>query len=148
MSYFNLYLSLCISTAPSMPLNFQLSAVTSSVLMANWTPPSSPDGIVKGYTVYCTVSQNQTYPEQVPTGGSTYTVFNETSQTSVYLSGLLPFTFYQCYVTANTSAGEGNPSDTNTTQTNQAGKYQTLHTLLILQFIQYSPNCIGQPTEM
>ena len=132
MSYFNLYLSLCISTVPSMPLNFQLSAVTSSVLMANWTPPSSPDGIVTGYTVYCTVSQNQTYPEQVPTGASTYTVFNETSQTSVYLSGLLPFTFYQCYVTANTRAGEGNPSDTNTTQTNHAGKYQILHTLLIL----------------
>ena len=107
-----------------MPLNLQLSAVSSSVLMATWIPPSSPNGIMTGYTVYCTVSQNQTYPEQVPTGGSTYTVFSVTSQTSVYLSGLLPFTFYQCYVTANTSVGEGNPSDTNTTQTNQAGKYQ------------------------
>ena len=107
-----------------MPLNFQLSAVSSSVLMTNWKPPSTPNGIVTGYTVYCTVSLNQTYPEQVPTGASTYTVFNVTSQTSVYLSGLLPFTFYQCYVTANTSAGEGSPSDTNTTQTNEAGKNQ------------------------
>ena len=104
-----------------MPLNFQLSVVSSSVLMANWTPPSSPNGIVTGYTVYCTISQNQTYPEQVPTGASTYTVFNVTSQTSVYLSGLLPFTFYQCYVTANTTVGEGGPSIARLSQTNQAG---------------------------
>ena len=74
-----------------------------------------------GYTVYCTVSQNQTYPEQVPIGSSTHTVINVTSQTSVYLSGLLPFTFYQCYVTANTSAGEGSPSITGISQTSQAG---------------------------
>ena len=104
-----------------MPLNFQLSAVSSSALMATWIPPSSPNGIVTGYTVYCTVSQNQTYPEQVPIGGSTYTVFNVTSQTSVYLSGLLPFTFYQCYVTANTTVGEGIPSTTVLSQTSETG---------------------------
>ena len=104
-----------------MPLNLQLSAVSSSVLMANWTPPSSPNGILTGYTVYCTVSHNQTYPEQVPIGGSTYTVFNVTSQTSAYLSGLLPFTFYQCYVTANTTVGEGRPSTTVLSQTSETG---------------------------
>ena len=109
-------------TVPSMPLKFQLSAVTFSVLMATWTPPSSPNGIVTGYTVYCTVSQNQTYPEQVPNGASTYTVFNVTSQTSVYLSGLLPFTFYQCYVTANTCAGEESSSNISIYQTSQDGK--------------------------
>ena len=125
-----------------MPLNFQLSAVTSSVLMATWTPPSSPNEIVTGYTVYCTVSLNQTYPEQVPTGGSTYTVFNVTSQTSVYLSGLLPFTFYQCYITANTSVGEGSPSDTNITQTNQAGKYQIFFAFTLI--IDITVNYIGQ----
>ena len=102
-----------------MPLNFQLSAVSSSALMATWTPPSTPNGIVTGYTVYCTVSLNQTYPEQVPTGASTYTIF---SQTSAYLSDLLPFTLYQCYVTANTSVGEGNSSISNTSQTPQDSK--------------------------
>ena len=110
------------STVPSMPLNFQLSAVSSSALMATWTPPSTPNGIVTGYTVYCTVSQNQIYPEQEPTGASTYTVFNVTSQTSAYLSGLLPFTFYQCYVTANTTAGQGNSSVPSTSQTTQDSK--------------------------
>ena len=117
-----------------MPLNFQLSAVSSSVLMATWTPPSTPNGNVTGYTVYCIVSLDQTYTEQVPTGASTYTVFNVTSQTSAYLSGLLPFTFYQCSVTANTSVGEGNFSISNTSQTNEAGMYYyTLtHSSLIL----------------
>ena len=111
-----------------MPLNFQLSAMSSSVLMANWTPPSSPNGILTGYTVYCTVSHNQTYPEQVPTGGSTYTVFNVTSQTSVYLRGLLPFTFYHCYVTANTTVGEGGSSIARLSQTNQAGNTSVINT--------------------
>ena len=105
-----------------MPLNFQLSAISSTVLMGTWAPPTTPNGIITVYTIYCTVSQNQTYPEQVPTGASNYTVINMTSQTFLYLSGLLQFTFYQCYVTANTSAGEGSTSNITISQTRQAGK--------------------------
>ena len=71
--------------------------------------------------MYCAISKNQVYPEQVPTGAFAYTVFNVTNQISVYLSGLLPFTFYQCYVTANTIAGEGSPSIISICQTSQAG---------------------------
>ena len=115
-------LTYSFSIVPSIPLNFQLFAVSSTVLAANCTPPSSPNGIVTAYTVYCTVSLNQTYPEQVPTGATPYTVFNVTNQTSVYLSGLLPFTFYQCYVTANTSVGEGSHSNIGIYQTRQGGK--------------------------
>ena len=122
-----------------MPLNFQLSAISSSVLMANWTPPSSPNGIVTGYTVYCTVSQNQTYPEQVPTGGSTYTVLNVTSQTSVYLRGLLPFTFYQCYVTANTTVGEGRLSTTVLSQTGETGTDHSMITCIYMLCIHHVP---------
>ena len=102
-------------------LDFQLSAVSSNVLIANWTKLPSSNGTVIGYKVYCVLSQNQTYPEQMPFGVSTYAVFNVTNQTSVYLSGLLPFTFYQCYVTANTIAGEGIPSIISTYQTSQTG---------------------------
>ena len=129
-----------------MPLNFQLSAVSSSVLMANWTPPSSPNGIMTGYTVYCTVSHNQTYPEQVPTGGSTYTVFNVTSQTSVYLRGLLPFTFYKCYVTANTTVGEGRPSTIVLSQTGETGIDHSMICCIYMLCIHHMPsqNCPGK----
>eukprot|EP00731_Ephydatia_muelleri_P029842 Em0021g365a len=105
---------------PSMPLNYQLSAVSSSVLLGNWTAPSTPNGIVTNYTVYCRKWQNQTYPEQIPPNPLNYTVFNVSSQPFVYLSDLQPFTFYQCYVTANTSAGEGNSSNINMAQTVEA----------------------------
>ena len=97
-------------TVPSMPLNYQLSAVSSSVLLGNWTAPSTPNGIVTNYTVYCRKWQNQTYPEQIPSNPLNYTVFIVSSQPFVYLSDLTAFTFYQCYVTASTSAGEGNSS--------------------------------------
>ena len=107
-----------------MPLNFQLSAISSTVLVGIWAPPTTPNGIITVYTIYCRVSQNQTYPEQVPTGAPNYTVVNMT--TSLYLSGLLPFTFYQCYVTANTSAGEGSPSNITVSETRQAGVFMCL----------------------
>ena len=107
-------------TVPSMPLNFQLSSVSSSVIMGTWTLPSQPNGIVIGYTVYCKKSLIQTYLEQVPVGSSNYTILS-TSQMFFMLSGLEAFTSYQCYVTANTSAGEGSPSNISTSQTNQTG---------------------------
>ena len=37
------------------------------------------------------------------------------------LSGLSPYTQYSCYVTANTSVGEGSPSATLTTLSAQSG---------------------------
>ena len=121
-------------TVPSMPLNYQLSAVSSSVLLGNWTAPSTPNGIVTIYTVYCRKWQNQTYPEQIPPTPLNYTVFNVSSQPFVYLSDLQPFTFYQCYVTAGTSAGEGNSSNINMAQTVEAGvcTYQSSMVVLLL----------------
>ena len=40
------------------------------------------------------------------------------------LSGLNPYTQYSCYVTANTSVGEGNPSNILTEQTPQSGNIE------------------------
>ena len=41
--------------------------------------------------------------------------------TEATVMGLLPFTNYDCYVTANTSVGEGLPSGTLTQRTVESG---------------------------
>ena len=72
--------------------------------------------------MYCNTSADQSYPEQkigsnVPTIRS---VVNGTTLAAT-LSGLNPYTQYSCYVTANTSVGEGNPSYVLTTRTVEGG---------------------------
>ena len=42
--------------------------------------------------------------------------------TEATVMGLLPFTSYDCFVTANTSVGEGPPSDTKTQRTVEGGE--------------------------
>ena len=42
-------------------------------------------------------------------------------QLAAVVMNLTPFTYYSCYVTATTSAGEGNPSSTKSTQTDESG---------------------------
>ena len=42
---------------------------------------------------------------------------------AVTLTGFNPYTQYSCYVTANTSVGEGSPSTILTVQTVQSGNY-------------------------
>ena len=72
--------------------------------------------------MYCNTSANQTYPEQmfgsnVPTIRS---VVNGTTLAAT-LIGLSPYTQYSCYVTANTSVGEGSPSVISTSSTVEGG---------------------------
>ena len=111
-------------TVPSSPQNFSLSPVAGSPsqLSASWSVPIPKNGIITGYSVYCNTSANQSYPEQViesdvPTIRS---VVNGTTL-AVTLTGLNPYTLYSCYVTANTSMGEGSPSTILTVQTLQSG---------------------------
>ena len=71
--------------------------------------------------MYCNTSASQAYPEQVigqniPTIRS---VVNGTTLAVTFSSGLSPYTQYSCYVTANTSAGEGSPSVIVTTRTGE-----------------------------
>ena len=91
-------------------------------LSASWSAPIPKNGIITGYSVYCNTSANQSYPEQV-IGSNLPTIVSVVNGTTeaVNFTGLNPYTQYTCYVTANTSAGEGSPSNIVTVQTVQSG---------------------------
>ena len=111
-------------TVPSSPQNFSLSPVAGSPsqLSASWSVPIPKNGIITGYSVYCNTSANQSYPEQV-IGSNVPTIISVVNGTTlaVTLTELNPYTQYSCYVTANTSMGEGSPSTILTVQTLQSG---------------------------
>ena len=112
-------------SVPSSP-NFTLSPVAGSptVFSANWSAPIPKNGIITGYTVYCNSSASQAYPEKVigPNIPSIRSVANGTTLALTFSTGLNPYTQYSCYVTANTSAGEGSPSAVMTAQTVEDGE--------------------------
>ena len=72
--------------------------------------------------MYCNTSANQAYPEQM-IGSNVPTIRSAVNGTTLAttLTGLNPYTQYSCYVTANTSVGEGSPSTISTIQTSQSG---------------------------
>ena len=70
--------------------------------------PSSPNGIILYYSIHCTTS----LPTVVVSGDATMAT----------LTDLIPFTHYECYITANTSMGEGEPSNTSIAQTVEDGE--------------------------
>ena len=111
---------------PSSPQNFSLSAIAGSPsqLSASWSAPIPKNGIITGYSVYCNTSANQSYPEQV-IGSNVPTIRSALNGATlaVALTALNPYTQYICYVTANTSVGQGSLSTTLTMQTFQSGKY-------------------------
>ena len=80
------------------------------------------NGIITAYSVYCNTSANQSYPEQV-IGSNVPTIMSVVNGTTLAdkLTGLNPYTQYSCYVTANTSVGEGSPSSIVTVQTAESG---------------------------
>ena len=106
-------------------------------LYATWESPTVPNGIITSYSVYCFESFE---PESGSGSGSGRGVnplllFSDSSAASdVHIStvngselettitDLIPYTIYDCYVTANTSAGESDPSRTKSTRTDEAGK--------------------------
>ena len=105
----------CALLAPSQPLNVSLSAVPGSPdqLTATWTPPIPKNGIITAYTVYC---NNSTALITLVVKGTTQAV--------IFNVGYYPFTQYSCYVTANTSVGEGAPSQVVNSTTSQTGMLQ------------------------
>ena len=108
-------ISPCALLAPSQPLNVSLSAVSGSPnqLTATWTPPIPKNGIITAYTVYCNTSTTLIT-----------TVVNGTTQAVTFNVGYYPFTQYSCYVTANTSVGEGAPSQVVNNTTSETGMLQ------------------------
>ena len=86
--------------------------------------------------MYCNTSADQAYSEQVigPNVPTIRSVVNGTTLATT-LTGLNPYTQYICYVTANTSVGEGNTSVTVTARTAEYGK--VLKTLLYQSILLY-----------
>ena len=109
----NTFIFFC--AVPSSPLAFSVSPVPGSPnqLSASWSPPIPKNGIITAYTVYCNTSAHQAYPEQVigPNVAIVRSVVNGSTLTVTFTAGLNPYTQYDCYVTANTSVGEGMQSD-------------------------------------
>ena len=120
------FTALLLSTVPSSPLALSVSPVPESPnqLSASWSPPIPKNGIITAYTVYCNTSASQAYPEQmigsnVPTIRS---VVNGSTLVVTFNTGLNPYTQYDCYVTANTSVGEGKSSMMVTSKTVESRK--------------------------
>ncbi|KAL5503422.1 hypothetical protein EMCRGX_G010370 [Ephydatia muelleri] len=117
-------------SVPLQPLVFSLAPVSDAgtKLLATWTPPAQKNGIITAYTVYCNTSETQAYPELVigPNVPTIRSVVNGTTLTTTFSSGVNPLTNYNCYVTANTSVGEGAPSQVLTTRTSASGFDQCL----------------------
>ena len=112
-------------TVPSMPLNFNLERLASqpTQLSASWSEPLPANGIITAYTLTCSLSSQQFYPEQSNTEPSSIvTTVQDGSTTSATVEGLAPFTNYDCFVTADTSVGEGDPSSTETQRTDESGE--------------------------
>ena len=75
-----------------------------------WNSPESPNGVILNYTVYCNDSE------------SVETLIVSGTKSSAVVMELTPFTYYDCYVTANTSVGEGDPSTIQSAQTDESGQ--------------------------
>ena len=125
-SHFSRLFSIAHSTTvPSAPGGLTLVTVTDdpTQLSASWSEPLPANGIITAYTLTCSLSSQQFYPEQNNTEPSSIvTTVQDDSTTSATVEGLAPFTNYDCFVTANTSVGEGDPSSTETQRTDESGE--------------------------
>ena len=104
-----------------------------TVLDVTWEPPFEPNGVILAYTVFCDEIQQSSglqYDDNSP-----ISPFSQTdditaefltvvpgNQTQTFVVGLTPFTMYECYITANTSVGEGAPSIIRSAQTDETSK--------------------------
>ena len=123
--YFHFILFPLHSKAPYSPFQFSVSTVpgSPSQLSALWSPPIPKNGIITAYTVYCNTSASQAYPEQMigPNVATIRSLVSGTTLTAI-ITGLNPYTNYDCYVTANTSVGAGNSSVISTARTGGSGE--------------------------
>ena len=104
-------------------MNFMLAMIMDepTQLLASWDPPDMANGVIIAYTLSCSVSSNQVYPEQQIS--SQFTVFYSGDTQSARVSNLTAFTSYDCSITASTSAGMGELSEIDTATTDESSKY-------------------------
>ena len=125
---------LLVPSAPEQPV---VSRVVGSPLnlFVTWTPPSEPNGVIAFYTVYCyELTPDLVNGTQQHSGGGSemqqHNVGDESmyvhtivpgNETQAVVTCLEPYTTYNCYVVANTSAGAGNPSFVHSATTDESG---------------------------
>ena len=104
----------CCILVPTRPENVSASIVnsTSVTVEVTWDPPSITNGIIRYYTIVYGSDDDMEMMEV------------NSSDVTVLVSGLDPFTNYTFYVIAVTIA-PSEPSDNVTIRTNEAGKKQT-----------------------
>ena len=126
-----LLLYIIVPSAPEHPV---VSRVIGSPLnlIVTWTSPSEPNGVIESYTAYCykptldlgNGTQHYSGGMRQPDVGDesmyahTIVLGNETQAT---VTGLEPYTTYNCYVVGNTSAGAGNHSFADSATTDESG---------------------------
>ena len=88
-----------------------------------WAQPETLNGIISQYTVYCAESSTSSGDGLSPDieTGSDF-VSASTNNTSLILTGLRPYSQYDCFISANTSAGESELSAMISAITEQSGK--------------------------
>ena len=121
-------------------------------LYIQWKPPEEPNGIIVAYSIYCKVmvvndvqqilgsvsgsgsseSILITATSGLPTSGEENglgdisdcenSVVTKGTELKTFVEDLTPFTNYGCFITANTSAGEGNSSRIVTATTDESSK--------------------------
>ena len=87
-------------TEPSTPKNESVTLTTSTSAVISWSPPLEPNGVIIQYRLQCGLNVDRNVSG---------------SQTTITLSGLLPYTNYSCNITAHTSAGRGPAATVNIT---------------------------------
>ena len=102
-----------------------------NTLSASWMTPDPANGIITGFTISCNTPGVMLPPLLV--------VIDESS-VSTTLMDLTAFTEYVCVISANTSAGEGPPSNSDTAMTDEDGKLH-MNTLMcdhkyIMEFLE------------
>ena len=118
---------LVVPVAP--PTNMEVEALGPHSILVSWDPPPllTQNGLILFYTLILT--HNVSGQEEVYTSPNT----------SLILSSLSPYTWYQCTVTANTAIGAGPFFDPVTIQTPQDGTCRLSHCHLSLFMILHVP---------
>ena len=104
---------------PSEPQSPQTERIQDSPndLLVSWQCPAEPNSVMTSYKVYCSKNNSSTNEDD---SLATKVVNGDATETAI--GGLTPYTYYDCYVTANTSIGEGNTSETTTASTDDSSK--------------------------
>lgn len=98
-------------------------------LLVSWDPPIEPNGIILSYKVYCYKSEDG-YVADGESPDSTLEALSSANE--AILTGLTPYTYYSCHVTANTSIGEGANSSSIRARTDESSKIIQLYCSMIM----------------